>query len=193
MGRMPWNRQLGDADLVIHCILHQFLLITCVTSVSLGCHIPGPHVHQKAQAERRKKSWQGAGAMLCSQTLATGFLFYPRTLKSALNIFVSPGINSLTFKSFTGLKTHLENREILGGRCRNGLHGTRGRRQRSPAGLNAMDEAVQMCSLCFYPHEPFHVIATLCCASQGNLQPMPHLDFQIIQAVQKSQWLCDSL
>lgn len=117
-GRMPRNRQWGDVDLVIRCILHQFLLITCVTPVSLGCLIPAPHVHQKAQAERRKKSWQGAGAVLCS------FFLYPRTQKSAPKISVSLGINSLHFKSFIGLKAHLKNREIQGGMCTEGLHGT---------------------------------------------------------------------
>lgn len=73
--------------------------------------------------------------MLCSQAVANSFLFYPRTLKSAPRIFVSLGINSLTFKSFVGLKTQLKTREIQGGRCRKGLHRTTGRRQRSQADL----------------------------------------------------------
>lgn len=57
-GRMPRNRQLGDVNFVIHCILYYFFLITHATSVSLACHIPGSRMHQKALTERRRKSWQ---------------------------------------------------------------------------------------------------------------------------------------
>lgn len=177
-GMMPRNRQWGDVDLVILCILHQFLLITCVTPVSLGCHIPAPHVHQKAQAERRKKSWQGAEAVLCS------FLLYPRTQKSAPNISVSPGINSLHFKSFIRLKAHLKNREIQGGRCREGQGQQQEAQVCSWPGIHGWGSADVLLVL--------SPAWTIPCVSQGSLQAMPHLDFHVIQAAQERQWLSDS-
>lgn len=54
-GRMPRNRQLGDANFAIHCILYYFFLITHVRSLSLACHTPSPPM---ALMDRRRMSWR---------------------------------------------------------------------------------------------------------------------------------------